>query len=127
MPRKAERMRSEGVETLKAIARRSSWIIVLLVALGVLAMSLVRNHEGPLYSATSDVILSPLDVAAAAAGINTYVDPQLVDATESALAGSPQLFDRAAERAGGLLGSGSQFRSATGVSIRGSGLLPNTA
>jgi tyrosine-protein kinase len=119
VPRKAERMRSEGVETLKAIARRSSWIIVLLVALGVLAMSLVRNHEGPLYSATSDVILSPLDVAAAAAGINTYFDPQLVDQTETALASSPQLFDTAAQDAGGLLGSGSDFRSATSVSKNG--------
>src|SRR5881394_3072353 len=105
-------MRSEGVETLKAIARRSAWIVVLLVALGIFAMTLVRKHEGPLYSATSDVILSPLDVAAAA-GINTYVDPQLVDATEQALADSPQLFDRAASNAGGQLGSGSEFRSAT--------------
>ena len=112
-------MRSEGVETLKAIARRSAWIVVLLVALGILAMTLVRKHEGPLYSATSDVILSPLDVAAAAAGINTYVDPQLVDATEQALADSPQLFDRAASNAGGQLGSGSEFRSATGVSKNG--------
>jgi Mrp family chromosome partitioning ATPase len=112
-------MRSEGVETLKAVARRSVWIVLALVALGVLAMNLVRKHEGPLYSATSRVILSPLDIAAAAAGINTYVDPQLVDQTETALAQSPQLFDQAARDAGGLLGSGSELRSAASVSKNG--------
>ena len=112
-------MRSEGVETLKAIVRRSAWIIVLLVAVGIIGMNLVRKHEGALYSATSNVILSPLDVAAAAAGINTYVDPQLVDRTESALASSPQLFDTAAANAAGLLGTGSEFRSATSVSKDG--------
>jgi Mrp family chromosome partitioning ATPase len=112
-------MRSEGVETLKAVARRSVWIVLALVALGVLAMNLVRKHEGPLYSATSRVILSPLDIAAAAAGINTYVDPQLVDQTETALAQSPQLFDQAARDAGGLLGTGSELRSSASVSKNG--------
>jgi Mrp family chromosome partitioning ATPase len=112
-------MRSEGVETLKAVARRSVWIVLVLVALGIVGMNLVRKQEGPLYGATSHVILAPLDVAAAAAGINTYVDPQLVDQTETALAESPQLFDRAATNAGGLLGTGSDLRSATGVAKNG--------
>jgi Mrp family chromosome partitioning ATPase len=112
-------MRSEGVETLKAVARRSSWIVALLVALGIVGMYAVRRSEGPLYQASADVILSPLDIASASAGINTYVDPTLVDETELSLAQSPQLFRQAAQRAAGLLGSGSDLASATSVSKSG--------
>jgi Mrp family chromosome partitioning ATPase len=112
-------MRTEGVETLKAVARRSSWIVALLVALGIVGMYVVRHSEGPQYQASAHVILSPLDIASASAGINAYVDPQLVNQTELALAESRQLFEQAAKRAGGLLGSGSDLSSATSVSKDG--------
>ena len=114
-------MRSEGVETLKAVARRSSWIVVLLVALGIVGMYLVRRSEGAQYQASAHVILAPLDIASATAGINTYVDPQLVDETEQSLAESPQLYDQASQRAAGLLGTGSDLSSATSASSSGSG------
>ena len=109
-------MRTEGIETLKAVARRSAWIVVLLVALGIVAMTLVRRSEGPQYQASADVILSPIDFSSAVAGINTYVDPQVVDATEQSLANSPQLYDAAAQSVGGRLGSGSDLQSATSAS-----------
>src|SRR5438067_2192374 len=106
-------MRTEGIETLQAVARRSAWIVMLLVILGIVAVNLVRRSQGPEYQASAKVILSPLDLASAAAGINTYVDPQVVDATEQSLANSPPLYEAASRSVGGVLGSGSDLQSAT--------------
>jgi Mrp family chromosome partitioning ATPase len=112
-------MRTEGIETLKTVARRSGWIVVLLVLFGAVAMSLMRRSEGPEYQASAKVILSPVDIAAAAAGVSQYVDPQVLDQTEQALANSQQLYDRAAARNGGTLGSGDDLKSATSASKDG--------
>jgi receptor protein-tyrosine kinase len=119
-------MRTEGIETLKTVARRSGWIVVLLVVFGAVAMSLMRRSEGPLYQASAKVILSPIDIAAAAAGVSQYVDPQVLDQTEQALANSPQLYDRAAARVAGTLGSGHELRSATSAT-KGAGQITFTA
>ena len=56
-------MSSEGVETLKLVARRSLWIIVLLVVLGAALMTYVRQSQGPEYRASASVVLSPIDLA----------------------------------------------------------------
>lgn len=109
-------MSSEGVETLKLVARRSLWIVVLLVILGAALMTLIRQSQGPEYRASARVVLSPTDLAAALAGFQGYVDPDLVDDTEQRLAGSRQLFARVADRTDGSLGSASELRSATEVS-----------
>ena len=112
-------MRTEGIETLKTVARRSGWIVVLLVVFGAVAMTLMRRSEGPQYQASAKVILSPVDIAAAAAGVSQYVDPQILDQTETALANSPQLYDSAAQRLGGTLGDGKELKSATSASKDG--------
>jgi Mrp family chromosome partitioning ATPase len=109
-------MSSEGVETLKLVARRSLWIAVLLVILGAALMTLIRQSQGPEYSASARVVLSPTDLAAALAGFQGYVDPDLVDDTEQRLASSRQLFAQVAENTDGSLGSASELSGATEVS-----------
>jgi len=112
-------MNTQGVETLKAAARRSLWLILVLVALGILVMNLIRQSQGPLYQAQSKVVLSPTDLSQLFSGSSAYVDPQLVDQTESALANAPGLFAQAAGPRG-QLGSGPALQSATSVSKSGS-------
>jgi Mrp family chromosome partitioning ATPase/capsular polysaccharide biosynthesis protein len=109
-------MSSEGVETLKLVARRSLWIVVLLVILGAALMTAIRQRQGPEYRATARVVLSPTDLAAALAGFQGYVDPELVDDTEQRLASSRQFFAHVAAETDGSLGSESELRSATEVS-----------
>lgn len=109
-------MSSEGVETLKLVARRSLWIIVLLVILGAALMTAIRQRQGPEYRATARVVLSPTDLAAALAGFQGYVDPELVDDTEQRLASSRQFFAAVADETDGALGSTSELRGATDVS-----------
>ncbi len=115
-------MRTDGIETLIAVARRSRWIILILVVLGVLQMDIIRAAQGASYRATAHVILSPVDLASALAGFNGYVDPQLVDDTEQALADSPQLFARTAATAHGALGSASDISGTTSAAKSGTTL-----
>jgi Mrp family chromosome partitioning ATPase len=112
-------MRSEGIETLKAVARRSAWIVVLLVLLGVVAMSLIRHQQGAAYQASANIVLSPIDLAAALSGFQGYVDPTVLNQTEQALANSEQLFNRTAAETGGALGSGKELKGAMSVSKNG--------
>ena len=112
-------MRSEGIETLKAVARRSAWIVVLLVLLGIVAMSLIRHQQGPAYQASADIVLSPIDLAAALSGFQGYVDPTVLNQTEEALANSEQLFNRTAAETGGALGSGKDLKGVMSVSKSG--------
>jgi Mrp family chromosome partitioning ATPase len=109
-------MSSEGVETLKLVARRSLWIVVLLVILGAAMMTAIRQRQGPEYRANARVVLSPVDLAAASAGFQGYVDPALVDDTERRLASSRQFFAHVATETDGSLGSASELRGATEVS-----------
>jgi len=112
-------MRSEGIETLKAVARRSAWIVALLVLFGIVAMNVLRHQQGPAYEASARVVLSPVDLAAAVSGFQGYVDPDVLNQTEEALANSAQLFNRAAAVTGGSLGSGGDLQGATSVSKDG--------
>lgn len=112
-------MRSDGIGTFLAIARRSAWVVALLVVLGVAQMNVIRQTEGPLYVASARVILSPTDLGAALAGVNSYVDPNLIDQTEQALANSPQLYSFAAAR-NGSLGNSGQLESASSATKNGS-------
>jgi len=109
-------MSSEGVETLKLVVRRSMWIVVVLVVLGAALMTFLRQSQGPEFRASARVVLSPIDLASALAGFQGYVDPELVDDTEEALASSRQLFVHVANLTDGFLGSASELKSATKVS-----------
>ena len=61
-------MKQQGIENLRAIFRRSRLIVLLLVVLGAIQMNIVRSQQGPLYNASANVILSPIDLATALAG-----------------------------------------------------------
>jgi Mrp family chromosome partitioning ATPase len=90
-------VKNDGVEVLLAVARRSRWLLVILVALGAGMMTILSFRQTPEYRANSSVILAPSDLANVVAGNGGYVDPLLVDDTEKALAGSRQLYARTAE------------------------------
>jgi succinoglycan biosynthesis transport protein ExoP len=107
-------MKQQGIENLRAIFRRSRLIVLLLIVLGAIQMNIVRSQQGPLYSANANVILSPTDLATALSGLSSYVDPNRIDQTESALANSRQLFDYAASKTPGV-GTGSDLQSAVNV------------
>jgi Mrp family chromosome partitioning ATPase len=112
-------LRPDGIETLKGVARRSAWLVVLSVAVGAVAMNLIRTTQGPLYAATSKVVLSPTDLSQALTGFSSYVDPQVVDATEQALASSRQLFERVAADSDNRVGTANEIDGATRVSKSG--------
>ncbi len=112
-------MRSEGFGALVSIARRSIWIIALLVALGVIQMNVIRHAQGPEYAASARVILAPTDLASAVSGLSTYVDPTLIDQSEQALADSPQLYQYAAGR-NHRFGSADDLAAASNASKSGS-------
>jgi len=112
-------LNTQGIETLKAVARRSLWLIVLLVVAGIVLMNVLRHAQGAEYQASSRVILSPSDLSQQFSGSSVYIDPDLVDQTEKALSGSPQLFTAAALRWKGTLGPASQLSNSTAVSKSG--------
>jgi polysaccharide biosynthesis transport protein len=107
-------VRSDGIETLRAVVRRSRLLLIGLVLIGIVSMNLIRNSQGPQYAATARVILSPTDLAATVAGFDGYVDPTLVDETEQALASSRQLFEAAARMTNGRV-TASSLASKVGV------------
>jgi Mrp family chromosome partitioning ATPase len=98
--------------------RRSIWLLVVLLVAGVVTLNLMRQQQGELYSASAEVILSPTDLAGSVVGSN-YIDPDRLDATEEALANSRELYERAARRAGGALGTGSELQDATSAEQSG--------
>lgn len=112
-------MNTQGIETLKAVARRSLWLILLLVAVGVVLMNVLRHSQGAQYQASARVILSPTDLSQQFSGSSAYVDPDLVDQTEKALARAPGLFADAAEQSNRLYGTAPELRAATSVSKDG--------
>jgi Mrp family chromosome partitioning ATPase len=107
-------MRGDGIETLRAVVRRSRLLLIVLVLIGIVSMNLIRNSQGPQYAATARVILAPTDLAATVAGFDGYVDPRLVDETEQALASSRQLFEAAARTTNGRV-SASSLAAKVGV------------
>jgi Mrp family chromosome partitioning ATPase len=108
-------VRPDTIDIVWSAFRRSFWLVLLLIGIGIVAMNLDRQRQGPSYTASAEVLLSPMDLASALAG-SVYVDPDRLDETESALAQSPGLYRRVAQRTGGTLGTGSEIRSATKVS-----------
>jgi len=95
-------MRSSGIEDLKTVLRRSAVLIVAVVVIGVVAMNLIRQVNGPSYNASARVVLNTSDLSSAALGISPpYQDPARVDQAEQNLVDSPDLYAYAARRAGG--------------------------
>jgi uncharacterized protein involved in exopolysaccharide biosynthesis len=108
-------MKPSAAEALKAAIRRALPITIALVVLGALAVNGIRQIQGPRYEATARVVHSNTDLAAALTGTQpAYIDPQRAIETALALARSPELYDRAAEREPEL-GSSATLRTSTRV------------
>src|SRR5919198_2284065 len=109
-------MTSGGAEALKAAIRRSLFLIVLLVLLGIVSVNAFKQLRGPRYQASARVLVSPTNLVQIITNTApSFVDPNRVEATARALAGSPEVYRRAADRNGGTLGGPSEMQTATSV------------
>src|SRR5919198_4451579 len=98
-------MTSGGAEALKAAIRRSLFLIVLLVLLGIVSVNAFKQLRGPRYQASARVLVSPTNLVQIITNTApSFVDPNRVEATARALAGSPEVYRRAADRNGGAPG-----------------------
>src|SRR6187402_1162946 len=88
-------MRPSAAEALKAAIRRSLPLTLALVLLGALTVTAIRQYQGPRYQASARIVQSTSDLGQSVLGVQTpYTDPQRVIDTATALAGSPELYDR---------------------------------
>jgi Mrp family chromosome partitioning ATPase len=110
-------MTSGGAEALKAAIRRSLFLIILLVLLGIVAVNTFKQLRGPTYAAGAHVLISTTPLAQIITGtVPPFVDPTRILDTAQALASSPEVYTRAAQRSGYSLGSPSELQAATSVS-----------
>jgi Mrp family chromosome partitioning ATPase len=110
-------MTSGGAEALKAAIRRSLLLILLLVLLGVVAVNAFKQLRGPQYEAHARILISTTSLPEIITGTTPpFVDPNRIEATARALAGSPDVYKLAAGRVGGSLGSPGDMAAATNVS-----------
>jgi len=94
-------MTSGGAEALKAAIRRSLFLIVLLVLLGVVSVNAFKQLRGPRYQASARVLVSPTNLIQIITNTApSFVDATRVEATARALAGSPEVYIKAEERTG---------------------------
>ena len=92
-------MRPSAAEALKAAIRRSLPLTLALVLLGALTVTAIRQYQGPRYQASARIVQSTTDLGQSVLGVQTpYTDPQRVIDTATALAGSPELYNRVAAR-----------------------------
>jgi non-specific protein-tyrosine kinase len=92
-------MRPSAAEALKAAIRRSLPLTIALVLLGALTVTAIRQYQGPRYQASARIVQSTSDLGQSVLGVQTpYTDPQRVIDTATALAGSPELYNRVAAR-----------------------------
>ncbi|HLQ21801.1 MAG TPA: hypothetical protein VK132_01275, partial [Gemmatimonadales bacterium] len=109
-------MTSGGAEALKAAIRRSLPIIIGFVLLGIVAVNVVKQLQGPQYEATSKVLISTTPLSKIITGTEpSFVDPQRIQDTAQTLAGSPQVYQLAASQGGSKLGGAGAMKSATTV------------
>jgi Mrp family chromosome partitioning ATPase len=110
-------MTSGGAEALKAAIRRSLLLIILLVLLGVVAVNAFKQLRGPRYEASARVLISTTSITQIITQtVPPFVDPNRIEATARALAGSPEVYDSAAQRVGNSLGTPAEMAAATTVS-----------
>ena len=110
-------MNSGGAEALKAAIRRSLLLIVLLVLLGVVAVNAFKQLRGPRYQASARVLISTTSIAQILTQtVPPFVDPNRIEATARALAGSADVYNMAAGRVGNSLGTPADMAAATSVS-----------
>lgn len=106
-----------GAEAIKAALRRSLPLILILVALGAIAMNAFTQLRGARYEATTRVLLTTSEVTSLLTGTQpVFVDPTQLHDTAVALAGSPELYARVAKADAGRYGSATEVEAMTKVS-----------
>jgi polysaccharide biosynthesis transport protein len=119
---------TSGAEAFKAALKRSALLIGALVILGAVALVTIRQLQGPSYEASSRVLISNQNLAEALTGTQpSFVDPQRVELTATALANSPELYFRAARETNRAYGTGPELNAATTVSSGDNNILTFTA
>jgi Mrp family chromosome partitioning ATPase len=119
---------TSGAEAFKAAVRRSALLILVLVLVGGTMVVVVRQLQGPSYSASARVLVSQQSLGEVITGTQpAFVDPQRAEQMSRALGQSPQLYDIAAQRSSGSLGTGGELRAATSVSTGGDNILTFTS
>lgn len=119
---------TSGAEAFKAALRRSALLIGLLVLLGAVALVIIRQLQGPRYEASSRVLISNQNLAEALTGTQpSFVDPQRIEQTATALANSPGLYVRAARESDRVYGTAPELNDATTVSSADNNILTFTA
>jgi succinoglycan biosynthesis transport protein ExoP len=110
-------MRPSGAENLRAAFLRSLPVIAICILLGIVAVNVIRQLQGPRYAASAQVFLSSTDLGAVLTGTQPqFTDPTREAANAVTLANSSELYERAATATGGELGSGDELNAATSVS-----------
>jgi Mrp family chromosome partitioning ATPase len=92
-------MNESAPEALKAALRRWLPLAAVLVVVGAIAVNAQRQLAGPEYSASARVFLTTTDLGALLTDTQAqYVDPRRATENAVALAGSLELYERAARR-----------------------------
>ena len=102
---------------LRWLRSRSLLLIFLLVLLGIVAVNAFKQLRGPRYQASARVLISTTSIVQILTQtVPPFVDPNRVEATARALAGSPDVYNLAAKRVGHSLGTPADMAAATSVS-----------
>jgi len=105
-------LQTNGIEELKSALRRSAFLIVGLVLLGIVAYDGIRIAAGPEHVASARVLLTNGDLSSTGLGISpAYQDPARQDQAEQNLVDSPELYSYAAARARGRSGTAGELAS----------------
>ena len=105
-----------AAETIKAAIARSKWLIIASLLVGLVAVNVLRQAQGPQYSASADVLISTTDLGSVLTGTEpNFVDPERVLDTEQNLASSHGLYVQTAEATNEKLGDADQLQAATSV------------
>jgi tyrosine-protein kinase len=106
-----------AAETIRAAISRSKWLIIASLIVGVVAVNVLRQAQGPQYEAKADVLVSTTDLGSVLTDTqSSFVDPERVLDTERNLAESFSLYAQVAETTRGELGTAEEIKKATTVS-----------
>jgi polysaccharide biosynthesis transport protein len=103
-------------ETIRAVLRRARPLIVVFVLLGIVANNAWKQFQGPLYQASSNVLLTTTDIGTVVIESQPIVDPERVEETGLAYAESSQLFRRVAASEP-RLGDAEDIEATTAVAV----------
>ena len=109
-------MTSGGVDALKAALRRSLPLVIGLILLGVVAVNVFKQVQGPQYEATAKVLVTSTPLASIISGTQpSFVDPARVQQTALGIAESSEVYQTAAEKSDNGFGTPADLQS--GVSV----------